>query len=662
MDSKLDYRPDIDGLRAVAVLSVLFFHLGLKPFSGGYVGVDVFFVISGYLITSIIVREMRAGEFSFVKFYERRIRRIFPSLFVVLAATLIVGAFVYSAADFKAISASAISVTFFFSNLRFWSQAGYFEGPSTLQPLLHAWSLSVEEQFYIFFPAVMFAIARWFRSRFTLVLALLLALSFASGVFVMARDSSAAFYFMHLRAWELLTGSLLALRVLPTRLGRGLRNGFSFAGFATILASVFLFTESTIFPGFSALLPVAGSALIIYGGMEGDSLVGRVLSLPPLVFVGKISYSLYLWHWPVVVIGKYYLIRQPTTIDLVAWTALIFLLSVLSWRWIETPFRARSFLPSPRIFQFAAATMAVIFAACLTIYLTRGLPQRFPADQVVELGWSDPELLRWKDCMIYRRNGIPDAIELCKLGAQARTAEFLLWGDSHAGYLLPGLDSVSSAADAAVEFSVVTGCPPLIGIDRMDGMNGSCYRYNQMMIEYVQARPQLHTIVLSARWANTATGQYYKTEAGPPFTLVDLLESRPGGNATLFELGLERTVATLVALGRNVIIVAPIPEVGYHVPSAYSIADRTARDVNILIAPTPREYLDRNREVFSAFEAIARKYPITIIAPSSILCDDQRCRVFAEGRLLYMDDDHLSAFGSHFISGIFIPMFAGKSP
>jgi peptidoglycan/LPS O-acetylase OafA/YrhL len=279
MLSKLQYRADIDGLRAVAVLSVLFYHAGMRLFSGGFVGVDVFFVISGYLITSIIINEIKANEFHLVNFYERRIRRIFPVLFAVVAFTLLCGALLYDAKNYTDVGNSAISATLFYSNIHFWSQSGYFEKVSTLRPLLHAWSLSVEEQFYIAFPILVLLIRRFLKSRFALSLTLAAVISFVLSVYKVQQDATSAFYLMQYRAWELLIGSILGLRIVPIKTNPVMRNIFSLTGITMILASVTLYSHETPFPGAAALVPVMGSALVIYSGQNGTSLIGKILSL-----------------------------------------------------------------------------------------------------------------------------------------------------------------------------------------------------------------------------------------------------------------------------------------------------------------------------------------------------------------------------------------------
>lgn len=649
------YREDIDGLRAIAVLAVVFYHAGSKYFTGGYVGVDVFFVISGFLITGIIAREIREDEFTLASFYERRIRRIYPAVFALIGFALAASAFLYDAEDFAYIGRSAAANTVFLSNIIFWWESGYFEDPSTLKPLLHTWSLSVEEQFYIFFPLVMMLVARFFKSKFEPVVLLLMLASFAAGVYATFEYASSAFYFMPLRAWELFVGSMLALSAPRVRAGNGVRSLLSLAGLCAILAAVFIFTENTAFPGWVAALPVLGSALVIFAGMEGNTFVKKILGWQPLVFIGKISYSLYLWHWTLLVMGKYYLIRDMETTDLLVWLLATFAISILSWRYIETPFRTPARPARAQIFTFAAIVMSVTFALSLSIYYSRGFPQRFP---MAATGDEDAaERIRWGGCITEHRKEPPSEVSLCTIGADEGTPEFLLWGDSHSKAVAPAVNKSAAASNVTGYISAMPGCPPLLGIDRQDQFLGSCSTYNDMLIEYLEQHPELKTVILMGRWSISADGRRFKHEEGATKRQIDVWNNEFGANPELFELGLNRTVEKLLDMNRRVVIVTGIPEVGYDVPSAYAIASRTGRDVNAIIAPTLQEYLDRNLDASKTIFDIAGNYPVLIVDPSQALCDGERCAVVVNERPLYRDDDHLSVFGARYISYLFDPLF-----
>ncbi len=657
MNSKMDYRPDIDGLRAIAILAVLFYHMGANAFSGGFVGVDVFFVISGYLITNMIVKEIEAKEFSILRFYERRIRRIFPAIFTVIAFTLAVSALLFDANEFLDCSKSVLATTLFLSNVLFWSQTGYFEEPSTLKPLLHTWSLAVEEQFYIFFPLLIVTMIRFFKSGLKTILILLTLVSFVLSAYVVFRDPSAAFYLAHLRAWELLIGSVLALNIIPPDFNTKTRNVLGLTGIALILTSVFLYTHDTPFPGITALLPTLGSALIIQSGIKRDTFAGKILSWGPLVFIGKISYSLYLWHWPLIVFGRYYIIREPTTGDALLWLSTSIAISTLSWKFIENPFRARTFLRRPAIFTLAGIAMALTLTAGAFVYFEDGLPHRFDSRHTTRFDESDYQWTKWKRCEV-DINNIPADLTLCTIGADGQKTSFLFWGDSHVRALAPSVSASASRKMVSGYIVFASACPPLLGIDRVN--RETCYQFNNAVLDYIKTHPELRTIILAARWSISANGNRYKTEEGESVKLVDIVSgsSSAGTNADLFNLGLNRTVRTLIGLGRDVVIVSQVPEVGHHVPSANSIAIRTGRDLNNIIAPTLTEYLERNLAANHAIDSIEQNYNVQVIDPSKALCDEQRCLVAIDGEPLYRDDDHLSTFGAEYISYIFDPLFA----
>lgn len=334
------YRPDIDGLRAIAVLSVTMFHFGIGPFRGGFAGVDIFFVISGYLITGIIHKEVAAGEFTFAAFYERRVRRIFPALFAMLLAVMVAAPFILLPSDLSRLGGAVISTLLFSSNVLFWRQSGYFDPAAQLNPLLHTWSLSVEEQFYIGFPILMLLIERYARRQIVPLLVLVAAISFALCLFFQPLRPTATFYLSPFRAWELLLGALLAVRAAPPITSRVAREVVSGAALMMLVASLLLLKEGPKFPGWEAAFPVVATAALLHSGASGDSLVRRILALRPMVLVGLISYSLYLWHWPLLVYARY----LNDTDELPGGAGYLMLALALlagwaSYRWVETPFR-----------------------------------------------------------------------------------------------------------------------------------------------------------------------------------------------------------------------------------------------------------------------------------------------------------------------------------
>jgi len=647
------YRPDIDGLRAVAVLSILFFHVGIKHFSGGYVGVDIFFVISGYLITSIIVRELTAGEFSIARFYERRVRRILPALTVVVVATLMAGLVLLNPAQLEDLGRSATATSVFSSNIFFFLGSGYFDGSSELKPLLHTWSLAVEEQYYILFPFLLIVIAKRLSSRFGIWLISLGVISLLACIYWTPINGSVAFYLIPFRAWELLIGSVLALQLIPTLSGSAARNALSLAGLSMMLTSVFVYTHDTQFPGAAAILPTLGTAFVIHAGSGGKTFVNRALSVRPMVFVGLISYSLYLWHWPIVVFAKQYLINEWTDLETSVILVVIIFLSILSWRFVETPFRNRQlFGPRERLFARFAAITIVVVSGSLAMVFAKGFPGRNTAAPMSDVIASDPGWQHWKNC---EEAGEEESgtSKLCSIGAQDVPPTFLFWGDSHALSMASAVNLSADRQGTAGLLAVRTACPPLLSVSRPD--ERSCAEFNAAILEYVGGRPEIDTVILAARWAFATNGTRYKTESGRSMSLVDLEsdETGAGDNVALFEIGLRRTIKALSEQGKNIVLVTQVPEVGHDVPSATYSAKLTGRDVNSMIAPSIDEYRERTADVTRVFDSLTSEQPITIVDPAKLLCDGSSCRVVLDGTPLYRDDNHLSLRGCVFVSSLF---------
>jgi peptidoglycan/LPS O-acetylase OafA/YrhL len=644
----LKYRADIDGLRAIAVLSVVFNHAGILLFHGGYIGVDIFFVISGYLITGIIVREINASDFSLVRFYERRIRRIYPALFVTILFTVLASAILYSGSNFRDFGKSVLATTFFFSNIHFWTETGYFDGPAQIKPLLHTWSLAVEEQFYIVFPLLLFLLASFFRKKILHILTWIALSSFFWSIFALHSDPSGAFYFAHLRAWELLIGGLLALNLVSAKTSPTVNNVLALIGIGMIIVPTFLYTETTGFPGFAVAIPVLGTALIIYCGTENPAFINRLLSIRPLVFVGKISYSLYLWHWPVIIFAKYYAIKKLTFWELGGVIFFTLILSVLSWKFIETPFREKKILKGRSIFVYAASVMIVAAVAGSIIYF-----QTEPDKNAGERVWS-------RACNVNQnKNKHADNIEGCPLGDEKQRPSFLLLGDSHARAAAEGISLAAYQRKLSGELVYSSGCPFILGITRRFDQE-TCKQSQNAIMEYVADHPEIKTIILAGRWAQWAEGSNYSfTDENPHFNFIDTLSQnkRMESSAVLFERGFERTIMGLLDLNRNIVIINQVPEIGYNVELANFIAQRTGRDTNKLIALPIDKYYERNRNVFQVLNRISEKYNIQIVDPSKVLCNKSFCLTVIDKQALYEDDHHLSVFGSEYVAPVYNQIF-----
>ncbi len=379
--STIIYWPHIDGLRAIAILLVLFFHAGFQEVSGGFVGVDIFFVISGFLITGIIVREVKAGSFSFVHFYERRIKRICPALFITLFLSAIAGIFLLVPQDLQMLGRSISSAVFFYANSHFYQQVGYFDGPATDKPLLHTWSLAVEEQFYLIWPLLFLLLYR-FVSRKALphVILALLCLSLVASQLILETSPSAVFYLLPYRAWELLLGAYIAL-IDPQAPSKRIATVCGVLGFAAIAYAAVGFSSATPFPGVHALVPCAGAALLIIAGLRSNFISSYVLRANPLCFVGKISYSLYLFHWPAFSLTRMALDRDTTKVEGLIIIAGSIGAATLSWWFLESPARRATFRFQALV-GITASGMLALWGCGSLFNLTHGLPFRVPASVI----------------------------------------------------------------------------------------------------------------------------------------------------------------------------------------------------------------------------------------------------------------------------------------
>jgi peptidoglycan/LPS O-acetylase OafA/YrhL len=510
--SMLGYRADIDGLRAVAVLSVLGFHAGLAKVSGGFVGVDVFFVISGYLISSIVFSEIATSRFSVIGFYERRIRRIFPALFAMLAVSSVFAVVYLLPSELVTYCKSMMAATASMSNLYFWKHSGYFDLP-TSQPLLHTWSLAVEEQFYICFPLFLIVVRKFFPQRLRVSVVLLFLGSLVASIIVVSHNADTAFYVLYTRAWELLLGTILSLSMLPRVESAYLRNLATLTGIGMIAFSVVSYSQRTLFPGFSALVPCVGSALIIWAGEGGSSLIGKVLSWRPFVFVGLISYSLYLWHWPVIVLRKMGVIvgmgaigsqhrialLSPHRFDILVEVGLSFVLAVASWMLVERPFRSgRLRLTGGPLFATAGATMLLSLGFCALTLFAGGFPSRFPSNAIQVASGVDGDeefrLMRTGTCFITTDYHFEQYdFDTC-LRQDGGKKNYLLLGDSHSAMLWHALSS--SLQDANVMQASTAACEPSLH----PLASGDCRKMMEYIFqEYLPTHP-VQGMFIAGRW------------------------------------------------------------------------------------------------------------------------------------------------------------------
>ncbi len=605
----MQYRADIDGLRAVAVLSVVLFHAGLVGLSGGFIGVDVFFVISGYLICSIVAEELRRDDFSIVRFYERRFRRIMPALFAMFSVTSIAATLVLMPPDLEDFSHSLIASTLFVSNVYFWKNTGYFDGTSEFKPLLHTWSLSVEEQFYIVTPLLLFAIARWFSKRYLACLLPIALLSFAVSVWGVERAPNAAFYVLPTRFWELLAGALLGLCPPPTLARRGLRELCAGAGIALIAGAAVFFSDETPFPGSMALLPCLGTCLVIYAGLGGPTLVSSWLGTRPMVFIGAISYSLYLWHWPVFSLYRYQVGRELLALEAAALVGLGFFLAVLSWRFIEQPFR-RKLQPIGRraIFVFSGAGMLVMLGLAAPASLTEGLAFRFPNFVLEPI--PGPERYNEHKCFLDDNQSLEEWGGAECFVTRGRGKNVLLWGDSFAAQYVPGIADNAAFMTADVLQYTQSLCPPIFGFST--AARPRCEPFNANVVQVIRDY-EIRAVVMAGRW------DYAFKRHVEPSQIAD-------------------TIARVRALGVDVYVIGQSPLFGHNVQTLFAKSGGTPQTAHAAGHITFTEEINQKLARAAA--------GATFIDPVAKLCDRSSCPYRHDGQFLIWDVGHFSEYGS----------------
>lgn len=621
------YRSDIDGLRTVAVLPVILFHLGLSQFPGGFVGVDVFFVISGFLITGVIHREIGEGNFSIVRFYERRARRILPALMVMILFCGVAGWFLFVPENFKRLGSSMAAAALFSSNVLFWLKTDYFAGPAELEPLIHTWSLAVEEQYYILFPLLLMALSRLRRPRYMAVTWALALASFGISVWMTFHARSGAYYLPHSRAWELLAGSLLALGAVPAIHRHRMAELAAFAGLAAVLAGIFLLDGSAPFPGYNALWPTVGAALILHAGSSGHrTLVARLLGSRPFVWTGLISYSLYLWHWPLIVFARYQKMGELDGTDRVVILALTFALAWASWRYIERPCRNRHKVSRNAIFAGAGASLAVVALSGGAIYASNGVSQRF-------VGVARPHLVRADmpqpgepNCFIEDGKAATEiwAGDSCVL-TRGNGKAILLWGDSHAYQYRHVMAGLAAAQGRTLVLYTAAGCPPIF--DTVIPARPLCAPSHERIADIVR-RYDVGRVILSGDW-----------------------EAKMAANGIALSQ-LQATIARLQQLGTDIRMVGDNPRFDFQ--DIDFIGMRLARQGRLGADYTAEP---ANNDMFNQ-RLRALVGPSRFVDPRTVLCPaSDQCLIYAGGKAVMGDGSHLSVDGTQRMAPALAPLF-----
>ncbi len=662
------YRPDIDGLRAVAVLAVICFHAFPQVLQGGFIGVDVFFIISGFLISSILLRSLKKGIFSFKEFYIRRILRIFPALIVVLSVCYCIGWLVLLPEEFQQLGKHMIGGAGSVSNLFFWKEAGYFDNSAATKPLLHLWSLGVEEQFYIVWPCLL--LLAWKRNINALTMvACIIAGSFAVNVYTVHTDAVQSFYSPVARFWELLLGGLLAYiqlhkihveqrvrqsinsllskftpRRLPALNPITLQHSLSILGVSLIVFAAIFADKKKLFPGWWALLPTLGAYLVISAGPL-SVLNRRILSARPLVWIGLISYPLYLWHWPLLSFATIMEVKTPSPGIRVTAVALAFVLAWLTYQFVERPIRFGqrsktriSVLMLLMVLLAALGGSAYVKGNVRSSTLTKEM-----LDQIKKLGFG-LHFAKWSPC--------PNEVNTwnCKILNPHKPAEIALIGDSHSVHLASGLAELDTIVSRNIISRNGNGCMPVFELELAGKRYYSCEdnAINKALEEAIKSE-SIKVIMLSgyAVWKIRPINDELQLE--------EISDEQVKENAAILEKALDITLTRLVASGKKIVFFVDTPVLDFEPTECSSnirplyLMGHTSKDPCALPRPL---FEKRNAEYHRIMSSAQKAFPtVKFINLYDYLCDQEFCYALKDGVLLYRDHSHLSADGSRYLFG-----------
>lgn len=641
------YQPHIDGLRAVAVLLVIFHHLGdWVGLTGGFIGVDVFFVISGFLITTIIKSEIEAGTFSFGAFYRRRVVRLAPAYYLVLLFTTVAALVWMLPGELLAYAKSIAASSLFLANFYMWKEVGgYFAASPDSAPLLHLWSLAVEEQFYLFWPPALLIGHRLVSGRwFSWILLPVIAAGIIASQFGVERHPSAAYYLLPTRFFELAIGAALAYLPAVTRV-----NWWSalaaMAGMAIVLGAAFAYGRETAFPGYAALAPVIGTAMMLYWG--AGTLVGRALSVPAATFVGRISYPAYLWHWPIIA----FLGLNGVAITVGVGTLVVaatLLLAWLTYRWVELPAQGLRSFPASRVIVaggFVPIAASVTFALAFAAF--NGFPARFPES----LNQKSNALLAYPDKARGRCHGAPATAPLppdaCILGRAAGPVDFVLVGDSHANHFTGFLDVLAKEANVRGYDVTRDSTPFLPGVERWTISDGTLtqeqdFASRNTYVADLLSRQEFGTVVLAGVYT-----QFYEREV--------LRAGRAEGREA-FQAGMRAALRMATSSSSHVVVLQTVPRLTDGLHDCTLRAERFGQDLDCALPAG--DHLARVDGVERFFGTLRAEFPeVTWLDPAAVMCTAQACVTEMNGTPLYRDDGHLNDEGSRLLARVWIEKF-----
>ena len=663
----IKYRPDIDGLRAVAVLSVVFFHAFPDLVKGGFIGVDIFFVISGFLISTIIFQDVEQKKFRYMTFYARRIKRIFPALAIILLVCLIF-CFVAALPDEarligKHVAGGALSI----SNLLLAKESGYFDVSSNLKPLLHLWSLGVEEQYYILWPLLVSVLFKRFRSFLPIILLLLIA-SFLLNVCFITKYKTLIFYLPVTRCWELLVGALLAymamfnqglVELVRQRLPSGSKSLLmchdiiAWLGAILIVISLAILNKNDLFPGWLALLPTVGAFLIISGGPTAW-INQKFLSSPVFVFFGLISYPLYLWHWPLLVFPR---MIQEEELPILTRILIVIISIILAWityKFIEKPIRyGKQTVTKPILLSILVAFLGVL-GGCL--YKATSVPINLHGKTAIMFNELDYEARKnpYKDCPAGLKKS-SSALHYCAASSSIMVPTAVVFGDSHADHIFPGI--VKQDTNHGWLLAGNPSCPPVKGVS-VEADVPECQIKSNSILNYIKSNDNLETVVLSFfgnYFKNTNfAANHVETNLGPSSTRISMKKNIALTRADMFWYGIDKTITELETAGKKIVLVVDIPELPFLPKKCLSRPFNHHTPIDCFVSK--QIVLERQDELRINITKLQRQHPrIRVYDPIHLLCDEKNCHAIVNGVLVYRDSHHFSLGGSALFAKHFIP-------
>lgn len=659
----------IDGLRGIAVLAVVVYHFLPQWAGGGFVGVDIFFVISGFLIGGILWRELSLrGTINYGAFLMRRVRRLAPAYFTMVAASALAAYFILLPFEFREFGKSLIASILYMSNIQFFREAGYFDIASESKVLLHTWSLSVEEQFYLVMPLLLILLGRRKRLLVGVLIALFCA-SLASSILLTPVSPTATFFLFPFRAWELLIGVLLAVAWAELGLSGKYGSVPSWLGLGLIALSIVLIRSNANFPGALALLPTLGTALIIVNMFDRNA-VNAMLASKPLVSVGLISYSLYIWHWPVLTLSSYYRDEYASAFETSLWLGLCFVLATLSWRFVEQPVRHARTLSSLRLVSASMLASAALLAVGVLTYVGNGLPDRFGAQTRLHIQASADFIQDWGRCGTASEGPLA-GVDLCRIGPEGEPS-FLVWGDSHVRAFKEGIEQAALEAGRPGLLIWRAGCPPLFDIKKQESattklQDDACTEANALIRQALPKLSSISKILLVGRWSYYAQGAGVGGDAVNTIALSPAAETANPGQKNLFHAATLNTIREISREGRQVYVLEQVPEIPRY--DSRDVAKRLAHGYDELnesqrfVAPLA-DVLARSADSDAPFLELAAANQVIVLKTRDRFCDQSVCTVIHDGKSYYFDNNHITNTAAIAIRDVFSPVMreAGNLP